>query len=231
MKRERILKIAVKIGGHVFPSRLDLNKISDYAEMFKRLTSDGHRLIVVTGGGEEARKYINATRRLGGSELVCDLIGIQISRLNARLLISRLGKDAYPEPPTSVEELRKAFETEKIVVLGGLQPGQSTNAVAAVSAESINADLLINATDVDGVYMADPGKDPNAKKLDEIDADELLKKILSRELWAGSYELFDPVAIKIVKRSKILTRIIDGRKVGNIERVVKGEKLGTLIIV
>ena len=225
------MKITVKIGGHVFPSRLDLKKISAYAEMFKRLRSDGHRLTVVTGGGEEARKYINAARKLGGSELVCDLIGIQVSRLNARLLISRLGRDAYPEPPTSVDELRKAFETGKIVVLGGLQPGQSTNAVAAVSAESVNADLLINATDVDGVYTADPEKDPDAKKLDEIGAGELLKKILSRELWAGSYELFDPVAIKIVKRSRILTRIIDGRKVGNIERVIKGEKLGTLILV
>lgn len=225
------MKIAIKIGGHVFPSKLDLNKISGYTETFKRLVSDGHRLIVVTGGGEEARKYINAARKLGGSELVCDLIGIQVSRLNARLLISKLGGDAYPEPPTSVEELRKAFETRKIVVLGGLQPGQSTNAVAAVSAESINADLLINATDVGGVYTADPEKDPKAKKLDEISADELLKKILKKELWAGSYELFDPIAIKIVKRSRIPTRIVDGRKVRNIERVVKGEKLGTLILI
>jgi len=224
------LRIAIKIGGHVFPFRLDLKMISEYAEVFKRLRSDGHRLIVVTGGGEEARKYIGAARKLGGSELVCDLIGIQVSRLNARLLISRLGIDAFPEPPTNVEELRKAFETEKIVVLGGLQPGQSTNAVAALSAESIDADLLINATDVDGVYTVDPQKDANAKKLDEIDADDFLKKILTNELWAGSYELFDPVAVKIVKRSKIPTRIIDGRKVSNIERVVKGEKLGTLIL-
>jgi len=231
VKREGTLRIAIKIGGHVFPFRLDLKRISEYAEVFKRLRSDGHRLIVITGGGEEARKYIDAARKLGGSELVCDLIGIQVSRLNARLLISRLGIDAYPEPPTNVEELRKAFETEKIVILGGLQPGQSTNAVAALSAESIDAALLINATDVDGVYTADPQKDANAKKLDKINADDLLKKIMSKELWAGTYELFDPVAIKIVKRSRILTRIIDGRKVGNIARVIRGEELGTLILV
>jgi len=231
VKRERPLKIAIKIGRYAFPSKLDFEVVSAYAEVFKKLRSEGHRLVVVTGGGEDARKYIDAARKLGGSELVCDLMGIQVSRLNARLLISRLGEDAYPEPPTSVEELRKAFETGKIVVLGGLQPGQSTNAVAAISAESIEADLLINATDVDGVYTADPKRDPNAKKLDEIGADELLKKILNEELWAGGYELFDPVAIKIVKRSRIPTRIVDGRNVGNIERVVKGEKLGTLILV
>jgi len=225
------LKIAIKIGREAFPSRLDFEVVSEYAEVFKKLRSEGHRLVVVTGGGEDARKYIDVARKLGGSEVVCDLIGIQVSRLNARLLISRLGGDAYPEPPTSVEELRKAFETGKIVVLGGLQPGQSTNAVAAISAESIEADLFINATDVDGVYTADPKRDPNAKKLDEIGADELLKKILGEELWAGGYELFDPVAIKIVKRSRIPTRIVNGRNVGNIERVIRGEKLGTLILV
>jgi len=225
------LKVAIKIGGYAFPSRLDLRRISAYAEMLRKLRDEGHRLIVVTGGGEEARKYIDAARKLGGSEGVCDLIGIEVSRLNARLMISRLGGDAYPEPPTSVKELRKAFETGKIVILGGLQPGQSTNAVAALCAEAIDADLFINATDVDGVYTADPDEDPNAEKLDEISADELLRKVLSKELWAGRYDLFDPIAIKIVMRSKILTRIIDGRKVENIERAIKGEKLGTLILV
>jgi len=225
------MRIVVKLGGHAFPLKLDVEKISDYANVFKKVRRRVQGLIVVVGGGGLARLYIKVARELGANETLCDLMGIKSTQLNARLLIAGLQEDVYPIVPNNVQEVDTAFESGKIVVLGGLRPGQSTNAVVAVSAESINADLLINATDVDGVYTADPEKDPNAKKLDEIGAEEFLKKVLSKELWAGSYELFDPVAIKIVKRSRIPTRIISGRKVGNIERVIKGEKLGTLILV
>jgi uridylate kinase len=223
------LRVVVKIGGHLFPSRLDASRISDYVALFKKLKKDGHSLIVITGGGIEARKYIDAARELGGSELICDIIGIMFSRINARLLIVGLGEDAYPELPVSFEEIRKAFETGKIVVLGGLQPGQSTNAVGILSAEAIDADIFVNATDVDGVYSADPDIHQDATKMDIVKADDLLKMVLNANLLAGSYKLFDPLAIKIVKRSGIQAWIIDGRDPKNIERVINGEKLGTLV--
>lgn len=223
------MKIVLKLGGHVFPSKLDSGKLLAYTKLLKKLRRDKHKIVVVTGGGEDARKYIKIARELEGSEIVCDLFGIKISRLNALLLITSLGSVAYPEPPKTVWELKKAFELGKIVVMGGMQPGQSTNAVGGLSAEAIGADLFINATDVDGVYTEDPEKNASAKKLDVIKTDELLKLVLAGKLWAGSYELFDPVAIKIVERSRIVTRIIDGRKPENIERVIKGEAIGTLI--
>jgi len=188
--------------------------ISAYAETLQTLRKSGQRLVVVMGGGRVAREYIDAARRLGASEFACDLIGIEVARLNARLFIARLGEDAYPEPVTSLLDLRRAFETGKIVFLGGLQPGQSTNAVGILSAEAVNADLFINATDVDGVYMG---------------TDVLLQMLLANELWAGGYPLFDPVAVKIVERSGIPTRIIDGRAPTNIVEAVRGTALGTLI--
>ena len=229
IREEKPLRLVIKIGRHVFPANLDSKIISVYAELFRKLRAEGHRIVVITGGGGEARKYIAVARELGGSEFACDLLGIDVSRLNAKLLITKLGDDAYPEAPTSLGELRKAFEGGKIVVAGGLQPGQSTNAVAALAAEAIQADLFINTTDVEGVYTADPKVDNNAKKLDSIGTDELLKHSLNGEFHAGSYELFDPIAIKIVERSRIPTRIIDGRKPENIIRVIKGEALGTLV--
>lgn len=186
-------------------------------------------MVIVTGGGKEARKYIKAARALGGSETICDLIGIMVTRINARILISGLGTDAYLEPPTYLEEVRKAFETGKIVVLGGLQPGQSTNAVGILSAEAVGADLFINATDVDGVYTEDPKRVSEAKKLDVIEVDELLKIVVEGELQAGSYKLFDLLAVKTVKRSGIKTVIIDGRVPENIERIINGEKIGTMV--
>lgn len=223
------MKVVVKIGGHLFPSRLDTDKIRTFVELLGKLKNKGHRLVVVTGGGKEARKYIEASRILGGSETTGDLIGIMVSRINARILISGLGDDAYLEPPTDLEEVRKAFETGKIVVLGGLQPGQSTNAVGILSAEAVQADLFINATDVDGVYTEDPKKVSEAKKLDVVEVDELLKITLEGGLKAGSYKLFDLLAVKTVKRSGIKTVIIDGRTPENIERVINGEKIGTVV--
>jgi len=224
------LKTVIKLGGHLFPCKPTPEKISAYAETLKKLRELGHRLIVVTGGGRVARTYIDAARRLGASEFTCDLLGIEVSRLNARLFIANMSEDAYPEPVTSLSMLLRAFETNKIVFLGGLQPGQSTNAVGVLSAEAVNADLFINATDVDGVYTADPEVDPTAKKLEIVRTDELLKMLLAKKLLAGSYALFDPVAIKLVERSKIPTRIIDGRNPANIEAAVKGKDVGTLIV-
>ncbi|MFH0896612.1 MAG: UMP kinase [Candidatus Bathyarchaeota archaeon] len=222
------MKIVIKIGGHIFASRPE-KWIKEYSEVLKKLQVDGYKIVAIMGGGIEARKYIQVAKKLGGSELICDILGIEVSRLNSRLLITALGESAYPEPPTSIEDLRKAFEGGKIVAMGGLQPGHSTNAVGILVAEAIGADLFINATDVDGVYTSDPKKDPKAKKLDVIKTDELLTLISRERIEAGSYALFDPVAIRIVERSGIPTRIVDGRKPENIIRAIIGKAVGTLI--
>ena len=224
------MKAVIKLTGSIFPSKLKIDRISKYVELFKELNNEGHKIVIVAGGGEQARKYIDAARRMGASEVSCDLIGINVARLNARLIIAGLGEDAYSEPPLDIIELRKAFESGKIVVLGGLQPGQSTNAVGIISAEAIEADLFINTTDVEGVFSEDPKKKHDAKLLHQISADEILRISLSYRVDAGSYKLFDPVAAKMVKRSGIPTRIIDGRNPENIRRVVYGEDLGTLIV-
>lgn len=208
---------------------MNAQNIISLAEELKTLRSEGHRIIAVAGGGEEARRYIKAGRLLGASEYACDILGIEASRLNARLLIAAMDGLAYPVPPKDIEELLVSFENEKMIIAGGMQPGQSTNAVAAMIAESIGADILINATNVEGVYTADPDKDPSAKKLNEISTGELLTLLGGGKMVAGSYELFDLTAIKIVERSRIMTRIINGKVAGNIEKAVKGEAIGTLV--
>jgi uridylate kinase len=224
------LKVVVKLGGFVFPPNPDPKVIQSYADVFRKISERGDRLVVVAGGGADARKYIRLARELGASEFTCDLLGIEVSRLNARLIISALANRAYPEPPQSLSLLQEAFEIGKIVVAGGMQPAQSTNAVAALSAEAIAADLLLNATNIDGVYTSDPKKNPSAKLLDTIETVDLMKLVLSESMEAGTYELFDPVAIKVVERSGVKTRILDGREPENIEKAARGESLGTLVL-
>jgi len=219
----------LKFGGHVFPLKLEAEKISGYVKVLKKLKGKDHELVVVTGGGANARLYIDAARKMGANESLCDELGIEAAKLNAQLLIAGLGEDAYPNVPESVGEIGAAFESGKIVVLGGLVPGQSTDSVAAMVSELIGASLLVKATDTDGIYTADPKKDPKAKKLDEISCARLKEMLLRLSMGAGEYDLLDSVALRIVERSKIPLWVVDGRKPENIERIVKGERIGTLV--
>ncbi len=223
------MKAVLKLGGFAFDSELSGTKIGTYAKVIKSFSSK-NQIAVVTGGGPFARKYIAAARELGASESVCDEIGIYVSRLNARLLIAGLESSAFPEVPERLEDLMTYVTSGLIVVMGGLQPGQSTNAAAALAAESLRADLLVNATDVDGVYNADPRKDPNAKKLDNVTPEELMRILSAGGVRAGEYELMDPVAIQLIRRSKIPVTIIDGRDPSNIEKALHGKHVGTKIV-
>ncbi|NVM55018.1 MAG: UMP kinase [Candidatus Helarchaeota archaeon] len=228
------MKLVIKIGGSLLldkEGQIRVALITQFAKNLELLLKEGHEIVVVVGGGIEARKYITAMRALGASEGFCDDIGIRVSRVNARLLISALKGLVYPIPPRTLEDALQAASIRRLVVLGGLQPGQSTNAVAAVVAELIGAKILINATDVDGIYTADPNKDPEAEKLDEITTAQFYKLIDKPDSnRAGQYELFDLLALKIVERSKIYTHFISGKNPENIIKVIKGEKIGTRII-
>ncbi len=221
--------IVIKISGKLIdPDKKEF--LEKYIEILRELHSRGLRILVVVGGGEKARSYINACRELTKNEGLCDLIGIEMTRVNAMLLAASLGDIAYRKIPRSFDEILEAWATGKIVVTGGLQPGQSTIAVAASIAEVLRTDLLIYATVVEGVYDKDPSK-PDAKLLREVSVDtlrELMKG--SQSFKAGGYELIDPVALNIIERSKINTVIISGKDPYNIIRVLNGENIGTKII-
>jgi len=223
------LKAVIKLGGFTFPGRETKPLVEEYVKILKSL-SNAHKLVVVTGGGAIARTYIRAARDMGVSESLCDQIGILVSRLNARLLVDGLGEDAFPEIPVSVDELRHHFSAGKIVAMGGLTPGHSTNAVAAIAAETIGAKLFVNATDVDGVYTSDPEKDKGAKKLDQVSVQQLTGILSSTAVTAGEYDLMDPLALRIIARSRIPTIILDGRNPSNVAKALRNEKVGSKIL-
>jgi uridylate kinase len=223
------LKAVVKLGGFAFSDKTAKPIVEDYVKLFKEHVGESH-LVVVTGGGPIARVYIKAAREMGVPESQCDQLGIMVSRINARLLVDGLGEHAFPEIPVNIDELRHYFSSGKIVAMGGLTPGHSTNAVAAIAAETINADLFVNATDVDGVYTADPTKDPKAKKLDEVQLPLLMEILAKGEITAGAYDLMDPLALRIIQRSKIPTVILDGRNPENVLKALRNEKTGTRVL-
>ncbi|MHA1733665.1 MAG: UMP kinase [Promethearchaeota archaeon] len=169
--------------------------------------------ILVVGGGLPARWFIRAARGWGASEAECDLLGIYQSRLNARLLISALrarGCPVYPEPPASIEELARAMLIGERIVMGGLQPGQSTTSVALEVTEFAQAGQLWILTDVDGIYDKDPNSHPEAKKYSTISIEELEKIVDAGSSKAGEYRIFDAVSLQVLKRSSLEVRVLPG---------------------
>ncbi len=226
------MQLVVKIGGSLLydeNGHAHLDKIRGLAGALRAVMDDGHQLVVVVGGGRPARTFISAARALGANETQCDWIGIKVARLNAELLCAALGEYAYPKIVEDLDELEVARHTGRAVLMGGLIPGQSTNAVAAVAAEIVGADLLLNATNVDGVYDRDP-KESGARKLERVTVSELDRILSGGGTRAGEYRLFDPVAIRVVGRSHISTVIFNGSDPTNILRIVRGEDIGTRVM-
>jgi len=202
--------------------------LKDYATFLVKI-SKICQPVVIAGGGNIARHYISHARSSGADESTLDELGIEVSRLNAKLLIYSLQNRAYPHPPTTLQEVRHAVDSGQIVIAGGLHPGQSTNGTAALIAEKIQADQFLNATDVDGVYDMDPNKNKKAKKFKQIELKNLRNMLIHEDSIAGGYDLMDIVALKIIERSKIKTRILKADpKI--LEKAIKGEDVGTKIV-
>jgi uridylate kinase len=149
----------ISLGGSILLPEIDRPNIKPYISVLTRISAK-HRLFVVVGGGGTARQYISLARSFEADDAFSDELGIMVTRLNAMLLVGALGKAAYPCVVTSHTEALCAAQSGKIVVMGGISPGQTTDAVAAVLAERVQADLFINLTAVDGIYSHDPRKDP-----------------------------------------------------------------------
>ena len=215
--------IIMSLGGSILAGDLDAARFKKYAEAILKI-SKGNKLLLVVGGGVYARKYIETARSVGADESTCDFIGIDVTRINAKMLIAALGKAAYPEVPTNYNEAAIAAEFGKIVVMGGVLPGQTTDAVAAALCEYLKADLLLIPTSVDGIYSADPNVDKNAVKYKTIKSSELAALAAATSLKAGSKSPIDPIACKVIERSGIRTIVLDGRNPEILIKIVEGEE-------
>ena len=224
------MRAVVKLGGVLFRREPNASALRDVGKTLGDFVDKGNQLVVVAGGGENARTYIAAARKLGAEESTCDLLGIQITRVNAELMRLALGSMASSKIPTSLSDLPHFTGPGKAVVMGGLQPGQSTNAVAALAAEITRSEILVNGTDVEGVYTDDPKKNPKAKLIRSVEANKLLSWAMAGEVFAGRYELLDPLAIKIMQRAKIPTRFVSLQDPENILKALLGKDVGTKVV-
>jgi uridylate kinase len=133
-KQRKIL--VIKLSGSVFNFKTTSKSLKEYAKVLLDIQARVQP-VIVSGGGIIARHYVNLARSLGADESSLDEMGIEISRLNAKLLSAALGDSVYPVIPSNLEEISIACQSGKIIISGGLHPGQSTNATAALICEKI----------------------------------------------------------------------------------------------
>ncbi len=223
------MRVVVRIGGSVVGSPLNAELIGKYVDLLKELKKKGHEVVAVVGGGSLARDFIRLAADLGLEETQRDWAAIHVSRLFAQLFLLQLGEAGCNTVPVSLDAAEACLLDGKIVVMGGLYPGMTTDSVAALIGERIHADLLIKGSNVDGVYTKDPKKYSDAEKLDKIKFNDLGKIFEANIHKAGINQIIDPEAVKILQRCRLRTIVVDGYETKNLLAAVNGVRVGTLI--
>jgi uridylate kinase len=223
-------KVVVSIGGSILiPDNNDSNYIKELSALIRDVISEGIQLVIVCGGGKIARYYANTGRELGGNDFQLDELGIGATRLNAALLAISLGDISSTDIPLTAEDAASRSEHGRIVVMGGTEPGHTTDAVAAMVAKALGAGRIVNATSVDAVYSEDPKKNPSAKRFSRLTIKEL-GDLVYKEHGASRSGVFDPLGVRIAEENHIDIAIVDGRDLTELRNAILGnEIIGTHI--
>jgi uridylate kinase len=180
-------------------------------------------LVVTTGGGRTAREYIRLGRDLGLTEVELDEIGIDVTRLHARLLAASVGPPTPAHPPPTIALAVHELSRASPVILGGTEPGHTTDGVAALIASRLRASRLVNATDVDGLYDEDPRTHPGAHRIARAHWADFRQRVHAATSGeAGQNFLFDRLGTDTLARAGIPLSIVHGRDLKNLEAAVRG---------
>lgn len=221
--------IVLSLGGSVILSdEADSVYLKRLAQLLKKISTH-YKLFIIVGGGKIARQYIQVGRTLGFTEQQLDQLGIDVTRVNARILAYLLNCPLN-DVPTSTDTAIAVDAS--IVVMGGTTPDHSTDFVAAEIAKKTGAVRFVNATNVDGIYDKDPKKYPNAQRLSEIHINVLIDKYGTEWDAAGKNVILDGPSLDVIRREKIPTFVVNGKRLDQLENALSGRSfLGTSILI
>jgi uridylate kinase len=212
----------ISLGGSIF-SKADEKYLVKFIQKVKGFRS----YAIVVGGGQMARSQISRLRSLGAKEYHLDMMGIQATRLNAMMVSLALGN--LMEIPKSIDEAVRQMKLYNRVVMGGTEPGHTTDAVSLLLAEALNRDTVVNITNVDFIYDRDP-KFPGAKKIEKISYTSAIDMITSEKRRAGANFPMDLLSLNIARRSDIRIKIVSFRNMENTFKAIMGKRfVGTII--
>ncbi len=214
------MNVTVSLGGSVVSENIE--ELDFIVDQIRDIAERCEKVVVVVGAGS-LKKYIGyCDQKCTNSEL--DSVGIRATRLNASVLRSYFD-GACGFIPSSFRELNKALESSDLIFMGGTEPGHSTDGVSAIAAETIGADVMVDATDVDGVLL----EEDSEESADVMTYSEVFEHIFSSSSDPGSYSLIDRTAKNVLERSDIDCVVVNGNKRDEILRAVFGGHSGTLL--
>jgi uridylate kinase len=232
-------RIVLKLSGEALQGKkshgIEQPVLISLARQLKEIKNLGVDVAIVLGGGNIFRGQENtAMRGLDVDRSVADYMGMLATVINGLALQDTLEKTGIPTRVMTAIEMQRIAEPyirrrairhlEKgrvvIFVAGTGNPYFTTDTAAALRAMEINADAILKATKVDGVYSADPLKVKNAKKFDRLKYIDVLKRGL---------KVMDATAISLCMDNKLPIVVFNLTKEGNIKRVILGEKIGTIV--
>lgn len=221
--------LVLSVGGSLFFDEKPLTaQIAKFCESILRLHAEGHKFVLVVGGGKVARSYVSAAKSFGATNYSQDELGIMVTRANAFVFVQALEK-AHAHVLTDASKAVDVLSGGEIPVFGGLLPSFTTDAVAALISEAVDG-VFVNLTDVDGVYSSDPKRSSNAKFYPEISYEKLLSMVKLSASKPGQNMVLDLPCVNILRRSQIKGIVLNGNDLENFKAMVRGQEFkGTLI--
>ena len=223
----------ISLGGSIVaPSNVDVEFLKSFVKLIRSFieADPQRRFIFVVGGGGPARAWQNAYREIsagGVKDEEADWIGIMATRLNAQLIKATMGELCSQEVVTNPAEVSPL--TGHVLVAAGWKPGFSTDYDAVLLAERFGANLLINLSNIEKVYTADPKTDPNARPIDKITWTDF-RSMVGDEWVPGKNVPFDPVASRHAQKIALKVICAAGKNLENLKNILNGEDfIGTTI--
>lgn len=211
---------------------IDETRLNDYAEQIAELTGLGVQIGIVIGGGNIFRGLSGTSK--GFDRVKGDQMGMLATVINSLALGSALkSKGTVGRVFTAIrmepvgeyyakEKAVAAIENGEVAIISGGtgNPFFTTDTASALRAVEIEADIMFKGTRVDGVYTADPEKDPNAEKFEKISFDEILNRNL---------RIMDLTATALCKENNLPVLVFNMDEKGNLKKVITGENIGTVV--
>jgi len=229
-------RILLKLSGEALMGKrqygIDPVRLQEYAEEIKQITNKGVEVAIVIGGGNIFRGVSGASR--GMDRVQGDYMGMLATVINGLALQSALEAENVPtrlQSAIKMNEVAEPFirrravrhlEKGRVVIFGGGtgNPYFTTDSAAVLRAIEIEANVILKGTRVDGIYTSDPEKDDQATKFDFISFDDVLKRGL---------KVMDTTAFTLSQENELPIIVFDMNTIGNLLKVVSGEKVGTKV--
>lgn len=211
---------------------IDQNRLNDYAEQIAKLVNAGVQTGIVIGGGNIFRGLSGAAK--GFDRVKGDQMGMLATIINSLALNSALkthGIKSHVLTSIRMEPIGEFYSKDKavewldkgevVIISGGTgNPYFTTDTASALRGIEIEAEIMLKGTRVDGVYTADPEKDPTATKFDTISFDEVFKRNL---------KIMDLTATTMCKENNLPILVFNMDQKGNLQKVIEGESIGTVV--